>query len=484
MVVHERPGFNDDYVVHVSFAPEGLRLTSIGNEPGVRVRIDRNGQVVEARIVQASFERADSLPITSLEEIYPAFVRGDFPNTMFNQRGQFGDLQLDPMRFQVYSLPFGDWGDRVELVYAPLPTSPERVLPMWLISRPHMQSWSIFDEYYLSPVASENIPRPGPTPTPLAQTAVVPETLEIVPPLLVEEADGRLFTNAVVDGITHTVSLDAATGDLLAVYGLMGDLALDDGRNLLFVDLGANGLTVIDTTTGEVVNAIRLPAGERSYAQIQVDPSSGNVFLFRDQMLLVADPLSPTWQQTIPITLEGTVCDEPMEDSPVIDQTWFDEEARLLYMSLVDYVCTPWISYTIVVYDMNSMSEVARYPELDYTSGAAANGRFYGKSWFRMGKTFEWGWQNGQPWLEQRERGEDITGAYSGFQVDEGRGWLYEMTVNGLQVLDMETMAVLQTIPAPVIGQLVGFDPVTDNLYFVEEESGRLVVWTAENLQN
>jgi hypothetical protein len=173
-----------------------------------------------------------------------------------------------------------------------------------------------------------------------------------------------------------------------------------------------------------------------------------------------------------------------MEDSPVIDQTWFDEEARLLYMSLVDYVCTPWISYTIVVYDMNSMSEVARYPELDYTSGAAANGRFYGKSWFRMGRTFEWGWQNGQPWLEQRERGEDITGAYSGFQVDEGRGWLYEMTVNGLQVLDMETMAVLQTIPAPVIGQLVGFDPVTDNLYFVEEESGRLVVWTAENLQN
>ncbi len=299
-----------------------------------------------------------------------------------------------------------------------------------------------------------------------------------------EQADGRLFTNAVVDGITHTVSLNAETGDLSAVFGLTGGLALDDGRNQLYVDKHPHGLTVIDTATGQVVNEIQIPEGERSFAQIQADPVSGNVLLFRDQMVLVADPLSPTWQQTVPIMVEGTVCDEPMEQPPVIDQTWVDGEARLLYLSLIDYVCTPWISYTMVIYNLDTMIEVARYPGLDYMSGLAVNGRFYGKSWFRLGKTFQWAWQDGQPWLEQTEREADIVGAYSGYQVDQNRGRLYELTVNGLQILDMETMAVLKVMPAPVNGRLAGFDPVTDNLYFVEEESGRLVVWSAENIQN
>jgi hypothetical protein len=117
-------------------------------------------------------------------------------------------------------------------------------------------------------------------------------------------------------------------------------------------------------------------------------------------------------------------------------------------------------------------------------SGVAVNGRFYAKSWFRLGKTFQLAWQNGQPWLEQIDRGQDYTGANSGFQVDVNRGWLYEMTDNGLQVLDMETMTVVQTVPAPVDGELVGFDLVTDNLYFVGKEDGRLLVWPAGNLQN
>lgn len=112
------------------------------------------------------------------------------------------------------------------------------------------------------------------------------------------------------------------------------------------------------------------------------------------------------------------------------------------------------------------------------------NGRFYAKSWFRLGKTFQWAWQNGQPWLEQSDRGEDFVGGFPGFQVDENRGRLYEMSVNGLQVLDMETMTAVKTVPAPVDGELVGFDPVTDNLYFVGKEDGRLLIWPAGNLQN
>jgi hypothetical protein len=388
------------------------------------------------------------------------------------------------MRFQVHSLPYGDQRDRVELVYLTQPNNLERAVPMWLITRPHEESWNFYDEYYVSASMSENVPRPRPTPTPLAVSGIVPQSLKILPPLLVEQADGRLFTNAVVDGITHTVSLNAETGDLLAVYGLTGGLALDDGRNQLFVDKHPDGLTVIDTDTGQVLNEIQIPEGGRSLAQIQADPVTGHVLLFRDQMVLVADPLSESWQQSVPVTVEGTVCDEPMEAPPVIEQTWIDPEARLLYMTLIDYVCTPWISYSMVIYNLDTMGEVARYPALDYLSGVAANGRFYGKSWFRMGRSFQWAWQNGQPWLELHERGADQSASLAGFQADKNRGWLYEMTRNGLQVLDMETMAVIKVIPVPVNGQLVGIDLVTDNLYFVEEESGRLVVWLAENIQN
>jgi hypothetical protein len=271
---------------------------------------------------------------------------------------------------------------------------------------------------------------------------------------------------------------------LIAVFGLTGDLALDDGRNQLYVDKHPHGLTIIDTATAQFINDIQIPTAEYGHARPQADPTTGNVLLFRDQMLLIADPLSETWQQTIPITVDTVVCDETVPEPPRIEQTWFDHEARLLYPSLISYDCTSRVSYTVVVYDMNTMSEVARYNELDALSGLAVNGRFYVKSWFQMERAFQWAWQNGQPWLEQTERGEDMVSALSGFQADEKRGWLYEMTGNGLQILDRETMEVVQTLAPPVIGKLVGFDPVTDNLYFVADEDGRLIVWSAANIQN
>ncbi len=325
---------------------------------------------------------------------------------------------------------------------------------------------------------------PRPTPTPLGQTGIVPETLRILPPVLVDSENGRLYTNANVDGITHTVSLDAATGSLLTVFGLTGDLALDTNRHLLYVDKNPYGLTVIDTATGEAVNDIQLPPSEKGHARPQADVATGNVLLFRDHVLLTAHPLaesiSKTWQQPVTFTVEGTVCGDPMAEPPAVQQTWFDADARWLYLTFVDYVCTPWFSYTVIVYDLNTASEVARYPQVEMMSGTAVNGRFYAKSWFRLGKTFQWAWQDGRPWLEKTERGEDFVGAFSGFQVDEGRGWLYELSTAGFQILDMDTMAVVQTLPPPIEGQLVAFDPVTDNLYFVAREDGRFFVWPAQ----
>ena len=483
LIAHEFPSYDDHYLVQVITALSGLRLTGIGETPGTMVRISGDGRVNEARIVPANFTAVDTVTVQPLDQIYPAFLQGAAQNTYFNERAQLGGIDVsDPMRFQAHSLPYGNQGDRVELVYAALPLQPERIVPMWLITRPDDQAWDHYLEYYLLATVGESAPRPMPTMTPLAHTDIVPESLRIIPPLIVDGENGRLYTNAAVDGITRTVSLDAATGNLLAAFGLTGDLALDAGRNLLYVDKYPHGLTVIDTMTNEPLNDIQIPTGERSHAQLHADPASGNVLLFRDQMLLVADPLSETWQQTTLFTVEGSVCDEPMEPPSTITQTWFDEDARLLYVTLADYVCTPWHSYTVIVYDVETMSEVARHPGVYYLSGVAVNGRFYGKYWFRLGKTFQWAWQEGQPWLAESDRGEDFVGGFSGFQVDEGRGWLYEMTVNGLQVLDTETMAVVQTVPAPIDGRLVGFDPVLDNLYFVGGDDDRLHVWPVREL--
>jgi hypothetical protein len=483
LIVHEFPSVDDYYLVQVTTALSSLRLTGIGETPGVTVRIDNERQVAEARIKPASFVAANTLTIEPLDQVYSAFVQGTAQNVYYYERAQLGSIKpLDYVRFQAHSLPYGEVGDRVEMVYAPLPLQPERVVPMWLITRPHDQTWDHYVEYYLLAAVGENVPRPIPTQTPLAQMGIVPESLRIVPPLIVDEANIRLYATAAGNGITHTISLDAVTGDLLAVFGLTGDLALDADRNLLYVDKYPHGLTVIDTTTNEPLNDIQLPSGEQSHAHLQADPATGNVLLFRDQMLLMADPLSETWQQTVPFTTEGTMCGEPMESPPAIQQTWFDEEARLLYLMFIDYICTPWVSYTVIIYDLNTASEVARYPAMDYLKGAAVNGRFYAKSWSQSGQTSQWAWQYGQPWREQTDRGEDLVGGFSDFQVDVRRGRLYEMTVNGLQVLDMETMGVVQTVPAPVDGPLIGFNPVTDYLYFVGKEDGHLHIWSVPEL--
>lgn len=170
VVAHEFPSYDDRYTVHVAFAPSGLRLTGIGEGPGVTMQLDGDGRVTEARIIPASFVVVETAVIQPLSEIYPAFLQGAAQDVYFDERAQLaGSESIDPMRFQAHSLPYGDQGDRAELVYVPRPNAS---------------------------------PTPPPTRTPLGQTGIVPQSLRIVPPLLVDEGNGRLYTNAAVNGIT------------------------------------------------------------------------------------------------------------------------------------------------------------------------------------------------------------------------------------------------------------------------------------------
>jgi hypothetical protein len=424
----ERPTQDGEYIVQVVYAPAGIPLAGIEPLAGVTVRMDGRGVILQARILPLSAVPTDPAPITPLVEVYGAFTAGTLAPQMFTERIQLGEGgPADPRRFLTGLMPVGEAGDMAVLVYAAVPTQPEYLLPHWLIARPVGESWRHYAELYLPATGALAAPAPIPTPTPLAQTGMVYETVQIVPPLRIDEMDGMIFTNAAVDGITRTVQLDAESGTLQAVFGLTGGLALDAARDLLAVDKHPHGLTVIDTTSGAVVNEIEVPPGERSAPPPPLaDTETGNFLLFRDNMLLIADPLSESWQQTVPFTLEMSVCGETAADPPPISQAWLDGPGRLLYLSFVDYVCTPWVNQTILVYDLAQMAEVARYPGLSYVSGVGANGRFYAKSWNRLGILTQWAWEGGRPWLPEMNRGDDFVAGSSGFHADLVRGLLYE----------------------------------------------------------
>lgn len=99
------------------------------------------------------------------------------------------------------------------------------------------------------------------------------------------------------------------TGNLLAVFGLTGDLALDETRDLLYVDKYPYGLTVIDTVTNEPLNDIQLPSGERNNARPQADPATGNGLQALDMATMAV-------VQTVPAPIDGQLVGfNPVTDS-------------------------------------------------------------------------------------------------------------------------------------------------------------------------
>ncbi|HXV99916.1 MAG TPA: hypothetical protein VEC93_15975, partial [Anaerolineae bacterium] len=108
----------------------------------------------------------------------------------------------------------------------------------------------------------------------------------------------------------------------------------------------------------------------------------------------------------------------------------------------------------------------------------ALNGNLYGSDWYLFGIGYRWAWRDGRPWVMT----EGWSGGSNTFQVDSKRQRLYESVDGNLRVFDAQSMDLLLALPQPVAGELVGYDPKTDQLYFRDER--QLQVWPAAAIEH
>ncbi|MCP4540849.1 MAG: hypothetical protein GY832_27245 [Chloroflexi bacterium] len=339
----------------------------------------------------------------------------------------------------------------------------------------------------VAPVASAT-PIPSSTPSPTHQpatpqpspssTSVAPVVTDLRAPVIVDSAAGRLYVTGQVDGAQQIVALAATDGRLLDAYNIAGTFAVDTARGKLYVDRDGVGLTVLDTQTGAVLTTIPLP-GDNNPAP-QADPATGYVFVFRDNVVHDIDPDRGEIVDTIVFDLPHSSCGELTGPSPI---SWarYDSVRRHLYLSFFTYNCTPWGSSTIVSYDLNLGAEIARQAENLYTA-VVSDGYLYGSGMrgldsYGVPETyFRHAWRDGQPW----QLAKDWPDYQVDLCIDPARGWLYE-SGDDFRIVDAETMVLLTNMPNPVDGQLVGYDPQTDQLYFIA--GGQLRTWPVSAIQ-
>jgi photosystem II stability/assembly factor-like uncharacterized protein len=315
-------------------------------------------------------------------------------------------------------------------------------------------------------------------PTPSEPAAV--GAVALTPPVLVDSQAGRLYAVGTIDGEPRTVVLAADTGQLRDTFDVAGPLGLDPQRGHLYVDQRDTGLTVLDAATGAVLTTIPLPTPSDEYRAEnpapQADHTTGQALAFRDHTVYVIDPPTGTVVRSIPFHVEQAEdCRTGIDHLP-INRTTYAAEQHILYLDFITYACIPWIGHTIVTYDVQADAEINRQAVLPFQA-AAVGDRLYGASWYRFGIGTYWLWREGRPDLATT----DWSGAYLRLAVDRARRRIYIPVGHHLRVLDTETLTLLMTLPLPVDGELAGYDPQRQQLYFLAD--GRLEPWSVGDIQ-
>jgi hypothetical protein len=321
---------------------------------------------------------------------------------------------------------------------------------------------------WISPTAAEPAtPTPwiSPTPKPSGTPQAGSDLAGIREPLLIDGERGWLFSSAQVNGITKTVKLSTRDGSLLQAYDFVGKLALDRAHNRLYVDQGAAGLAIVDAADGTLQSTVMLPQSDQEAAQPQVDPTTGLAYAFRDTSILVIDPVAGSVSDTVNLSIPVSVCGPPGPDAPIV-RSFFDLVNHKLYLSLVTYVCTPWVQHSIIAYDLPSFTELGRYgPELRYQAVPFSDS-LYGSTAGRLGRNVSWAFNGRSAWFEEGEPYK----ALQGIVADWGRQLIYEAVGGQIRVFtpyprEVLAQAAVEWLPNP--WRLVGHDPITDQLYFL-----------------
>lgn len=329
-----------------------------------------------------------------------------------------------------------------------------------------------------SPSASLAMVRTTPTPLgrPSPTSPATPgeaKALTLLAPLQVDGAGGRMFAPARLgaDGPTYTAVFSTRDGGLLATWPVIGPLALDATRGRLYVDQGAAGLAVLDARTGALLKTIPLPTQPQDVRVVspQADAATGQVFVMREHVVYVVQPDVGRVEPLAEFDLRPQDnCRQPHDAKLPIVGAHYDGARRILYLEFLSYACTPWFGYTVVAYDVTVKTELGRGGGSSIDA-VVSNGTYYALSWHRFGIGTLWSLRDGRPWTTSTDWS---GGRGGGLQVDTRRGRLYWSVGRSLRVLDANDLRLLMTVPLPRPGQLVGFDAVTDQAYFLSE--GRL----------
>jgi hypothetical protein len=312
---------------------------------------------------------------------------------------------------------------------------------------------------------------PSATSTPLSGNVVLSDTL------LVDSAAGRLYARGLLNQVPKTLVLAAADGRALAAYDAAGLLGLDAAHGWLYVD-GPQGLTILEAATGALHAVVALPAARTSGPSPAplADTTTGLGLAFRDHVVYVFDPENGSVVRTIPFEVK------PLTGGPgpvEIDAAVLDPARRILYLRFPTVVCTPCIGSTLLSYDLTTGTELARQDDGAFQAMTSFDGYLYAMSYQRMPPMdIGWVWLSGRPW----RRTEGWMPGVAAFVVDPGRMRLYQTVHDDLYVFDMPDMTLRMSIARPEEGLLAGYDPVTDQLYFLAD--GELRRWSPAALES
>jgi outer membrane protein assembly factor BamB len=300
----------------------------------------------------------------------------------------------------------------------------------------------------------------------------------MIGPLLVDSQAGRLYLPGWIGRTAQVFVLAADDARLLATYPISGSghVGLDPVHRGLYVDGDEAGLAWLDTQTGALRTVAPLPAPTHMpvMASPQLDPTSGQVLVFRDNVVYRVDPD----QGQVVGALTTTVRLVPGGDVLSIVGASYDADRGRLYLKYESSPAYHIYLGAVVAVDAATGQELGRQQIQQCTAFRmdmlVVGDTLYGVCWRRPTGPLDWTsffrWQGGRPRLMS-------DGWSNGIQPrltwDAKRGWLYVADDRNLLVLNPISMAPMAVLPKPE-GDLIGYDPGTDQLYFLVQKSETL----------
>ena len=347
--------------------------------------------------------------------------------------------------------------------------------------------------FVITPTATVLPPTPTPqtSPTParsvITATALASATASLLPTIVNEVDLGVRFDQSlehdlaldvegghIFVGALPTQTLVLSTDDLRTVNTLPagGDLAIDRLRARLYVG-APDGVVVYDLDSLQPMGSVPIVARPFGSTPI-VDESIGTLFVVRNGVYVV-DPM------TLDVTarISGTLPTPGgmIPNSFAVDAA-FDEERRLLYISLNNGIPGSNGGNTLTIYDFRSTETIYRDEERSIVSLVADEntGRaFVTRSRFNDQSLTALSVDRNQVKSDWR-----INGIAGSVKVDAQRGRIYVSDAWGpsprLLVLDAAMGTCMADVPLPRPYTLAAFDVESDQLYFLSPDGHLLVM--------